>query len=210
MTIRTTAIRAIIRPYSTIVAPSSSRMKRFNMTQNLSPARTRPTALTSGQSPRLVQLHQNQRRRGQRSARGRKSVGSGSGGDVGGRPGKRALEALAEGRDDHDQDDRDQGDHQAVLDHRRAFLFANETLQHDANLSGGDYPHNVNDLGTIPTISANSSEAANTRPAICSAGRLRPRGSPGCAAPVQIRGDSLPVVRLPTPRSTVIAFADVP
>jgi len=36
MTIRTTAIRAIIRPYSTIVAPSSSRMKRFNMTHDLS------------------------------------------------------------------------------------------------------------------------------------------------------------------------------
>src|SRR5688500_1842767 len=104
MTIRTTAISAIIRPYSTIVAPSSSRTKRFNMTDlsGGNPAQVTTDALPTSA---LYCRSDDHLRSGNRATGRRGRVGGVGVGHAGVGPGERALKALTQSRDDHDQND---------------------------------------------------------------------------------------------------------
>src|SRR5439155_4841689 len=80
--------------------------------------------------------------------------------------GEAGLQRLPQAADGQDQHDCDQRDHQAVLDHRRAFLFSNKTLEHDTTLSGGESSRTKMTWGThVPTRIVNPLYTTTLRPA---------------------------------------------
>src|SRR5690349_19299361 len=96
-----TAIRATIRPYSTAVAPFSSRLEIMRFRKFSRSCMVLMPFCTGRDRPRRV---------GE----------SDRGGDLG----EQAAELAAQGGDHGDDRDRDQGDHQAVLDGGGALLVA--------------------------------------------------------------------------------------